>query len=107
MDLIDLIQTRYFWIVFALSGVVLTALVLAAACEASGAYSPTARQRLVKPPGVWGICVGGTRIALWGGEPCTRIFQPQTYLEFVAHEPTLLAWYVFGWTVVLQEWQLA
>ena len=107
MNLIDLIHTPHFWIVFVLSGVVLTALIFAAACEASTAFSPAARQRRVKPPGVWGICVGGTRIALWGGEPCTRIFQLQTYLEFITHEPSILAWYVAGWTVVLQEWQLA
>lgn len=106
MDIFALVKSYYFWTVFGLSGAAAIALIIAAAREASAAYPryPDLRQKNVRPPGVWGITVAGTRIVVWGGAPCVRIFHAETWLDFVCHEPTLIVWYAAGWFVILEMW---
>lgn len=109
MDIFDLVKSYYFWGVFGLSGATLVALIIAAAREAKGAYPryPDVRQKTIKPPGTWGITVARTRIVLWGGKPCERILDAETWLDFVCNEPTLVVWYAAGWLVILQMWEPA
>ena len=109
MDIFDLVQSHYFWAAFGLSGLILVALWVAAAREASSTYLrySTVRRKIVPPPGIWGISVAGTRIFLWGGTPCERFLHPETLCDFVVNEPTLVVWYAAGWLMILQMWEPA